>query len=73
MPRDAVSRTANVERNDGHKWVQQEMSHKTTRRQMYLCLINQMGIGIEDLRLFDTLQTGFSYHEPGAVLVNDML
>ena len=21
MPRDAVSRTANVERNDGHKWV----------------------------------------------------
>ena len=22
MPRDAVSRTANVERNGGHKWVQ---------------------------------------------------
>ena len=23
MPRDAVSRTANVERNGGHKWVKQ--------------------------------------------------
>ena len=24
MPRDAVSRTANVERNGGHKWVNQQ-------------------------------------------------
>ena len=24
MPRDAVSRTANVERNGGHKWVKED-------------------------------------------------
>ena len=29
MPRDAVSRTANVERNGGHKWVNVQ-SQKTT-------------------------------------------
>ena len=26
MPRDAVSRTANVERNGGHKWVKRVMT-----------------------------------------------
>ena len=28
MPRDAVSRTANVERNGGHKWVNLGMANK---------------------------------------------
>ena len=32
MPRDAVSRTANVERNGGHKWVKVS-PHDAERRQ----------------------------------------
>ena len=31
MPRDAVSRTANVERNGGHKWVNGSSSYKPLR------------------------------------------
>ena len=31
MPRDAVSRTANVERNGGHKWVKEARTCRTTQ------------------------------------------
>ena len=36
MPRDAVSRTANVERNGGHKWVK-----NNTHWRYFLCVYNK--------------------------------
>ena len=36
MPRDAVSRTANVERNGGHKWVNK--NHRGSLIDMEICV-----------------------------------
>ena len=42
MPRDAVSRTANVERNGGHKWVNQVDERDQTPRHLVHAVLDQL-------------------------------
>ena len=39
MPRDAVSRTANVERNSGHKWVNTNADADTKELRLIVMII----------------------------------
>ena len=41
MPRDAVSRTANVERNGGHKWVNKQVKTNISAKfDGFICVEN---------------------------------
>ena len=43
MPRDAVSRTANVERNGGHKWVNRRMDARLPNSQRATNYLTHVG------------------------------